>query len=165
MPYYNFDRSIPQNILDGNLQFYSSGSNDLNNTNNLKTLIINDITYQSESFVSDFGLKTNFNLDFKNLNSVGKKDAKYKSSPQMELISLFNVDLSLPLIKYDKYSTNFLTPKMSFRLNPSDMKNYSNSNNKIDVNNIFAVNRLGFSDTFETGKSIILGLDFKRKNK
>ena len=106
MPYYNFDRSIPQNILDGNLQFYSSGSNDLNNTNNLKTLIINDITYQSESFVSDFGLKTNFNLDFKNLNSVGK-DAKYKSSPQMELISLFNVDLSLPLIKYDKYSTNF----------------------------------------------------------
>ena len=163
LPYYNFDRSIPQNILDGNLQFYSSGSNDLNNTNNLKTLIINDITYQSESFVSDFGLKTNFNLDFKNLNSVGKKDAKYKSSPQMELISLFNVDLSLPLIKYDKYSTNFLTPKMSFRLNPSDMKNYSNSNNKIDVNNIFAVNRLGFSDTFETGKSITLGLDFKKE--
>ena len=81
----------------------------------------------------------------------------------MELISLFNVDLSLPLIKYDKYSTNFLTPKMSFRLNPSDMKNYSNSNNKIDVNNIFAVNRLGFSDTFETGKSITLGLDFKKE--
>ena len=49
---------------------------------------------------------------------------------------------------------------MSFRLNPSDMKNYSNSNNKINVNNIFAVNRLGFSDTFETGKSFTLGLDF-----
>ena len=43
------------------------------------------------------------------------------------------------------------------------MKNYSNSNNKIDVNNIFAVNRLGFSDTFETGKSITLGLDFKKE--
>ena len=51
---------------------------------------------------------------------------------------------------------------MSFRLNPSDMKNYSNSNNKIDVN-IFAVNRLGFSDTFETGKSFTLGLDFKKE--
>ena len=29
------------------------------------------------------------------------------------------------------------------------MKNYSNSENKVDINNIFLNNRLGFSDTFE----------------
>ena len=32
------------------------------------------------------------------------------------------------------------------------MKDYSSSDNKIDVNNIFALNRLGLSDTLEAGQ-------------
>ena len=81
------------------------------------------------------------------------------------MLSLFNVELSLPLIKNaDKYN-NILTPKLSFRFNPSDMKDYSTSNNKINANNIFANNRLGLSDTFESGRSITLGLDFKKERK
>ena len=40
------------------------------------------------------------------------------------------------------------------------MKDYSTSDNKIDVNNIFALNRLGLSDTLETGKSITIGFDY-----
>jgi LPS-assembly protein len=61
---------------------------------------------------------------------------------------------------YDSY----LTPKVSFKFNPSDMKNYASSNNKIDVGNIFAINRLGLSDTYEAGKSLTLGIDYKKEN-
>ena len=43
------------------------------------------------------------------------------------------------------------------------MKDYSTSDNKIDVNNIFALNRLGLSDTLESGKSITLGVDYLRE--
>ena len=32
------------------------------------------------------------------------------------------------------------------------MKNYSSSENKIDAGNVFALNRLGLSDTLEAGK-------------
>ena len=165
LPYYNLDWLIEQEYFDGSFNFRSSGSNDLNNTNKLNTNIINDFKYSSSDLISNIGFKTNYFINLKNLNSIGKKSDKYKSSPQVELLSLFNVELSLPLIKdADKYN-NILTPKLSFRFNPSDMKDYSESNNKINVNNIFANNRLGLSDTFESGRSITLGLDFKKERK
>ena len=165
LPYYNLDWLIEQEYFDGSFNFRSSGSNDLNNTNKLNTNIINDFEYSSSDLISNIGFKTNYFINLKNLNSIGKKSDKYKSSPQVELLSLFNVELSLPLIKNaDKYN-NILTPKLSFRFNPSDMKDYSTSNNKINVNNIFANNRLGLSDTFESGRSITLGLDFKKERK
>ena len=165
LPYYNLDWLIEQEYFDGSFNFSSSGSNDLNNTNKLNTNIINDFEYSSSDLISKIGFKTNYFINLKNLNSIGKKSDKYKSSPQVELLSLFNVELSLPLIKNaDKYN-NILTPKLSFRFNPSDMKDYSTSNNKINVNNIFANNRLGLSDTFESGRSITLGLDFKKERK
>ena len=165
LPYYNLDWRIEQEYFDGSFNFSSSGSNDLNNTNKLNTNIINDFEYSSSDLISNIGFKTNYFINLKNLNSIGKKSDKYKSSPQVELLSLFNVELSLPLIKNaDKYN-NILTPKLSFRFNPSDMKDYSTSNNKINANNIFANNRLGLSDTFESGRSITLGLDFKKERK
>ena len=162
LPYYNFNTLISQNYINGELSLYSTGSNDLNNTNKLKTTIINDLTYDSESFISNFGLENNFSINLKNLNSVGKNTNEYKSSPELDLVGLFNANLSLPLIKKGNKYTNILTPKLSFKFNPSDMKDHSSSSNKIDVNNIFATNRLGLSDTFESGKSITLGLDFQK---
>ena len=38
----------------------------------------------------------------KNLNSIGKSSTKYKSSPQVEIVSLFNTEVSLPLIRNTK---------------------------------------------------------------
>ena len=67
------------------------------------------------------------------------------------------------MIKNNDYYTNLLTPKISLRINPSDMINYSDSKNKVDVGNIFLTNRLGLTDTFEAGRSLTLGLDFKRE--
>ena len=165
LPYYNLDWFIEQEYFDGSFNFSSSGSNDLNNTNELNTNIINDFGYSSNDLISNLGFKTNYFINLKNLNSIGKKSDKYKSSPQVELLSLFNAELSLPLIKNTNEYNNILTPKLSFRFNPSDMKDYSTSSNKINVNNIFANNRLGLSDTFETGRSITLGLDFKKERK
>ena len=41
------------------------------------------------------------------------------------------------------------------------MKNHSTSNKLLDPNNIFEMNRLGLNDSFEAGKSITLGFDYK----
>ena len=40
------------------------------------------------------------------------------------------------------------------------MKNSSNQKT-INANNIFEINRLALSDTFEAGKSLTFGLDYK----
>ena len=41
------------------------------------------------------------------------------------------------------------------------MTNNSSSTREVTANNIFDINRLGLSDTFEAGKSVTLGLDYK----
>ena len=45
------------------------------------------------------------------------------------------------------------------------MKDYSENGNIITADNIFSIDRYGFSDSFESGKSLTLGLDFKKENK
>ena len=165
LPYYTFDKNISQNYFDGNVSFGSSGNNVLNNTNKLETNIINNITYNSFDFISNLGFKNNFGINLKNLNSIGKKSNKYKSSTQSELISLYNIDVSLPLIKESEISKNLLTPKLSFRFNPSDMKNYSSKGRTIDANNAWTINRLGLSDTYESGRSLTLGLNYSNERK
>ena len=157
-PYYNFDKLLSSNFLNGSLNFSSSGNNNINNTNQLKSNIINDFSYKSESFISNFGIDNNIDINLKNLNSIGK-NSDYKSSPQSEVVSIFSFNSSLPLKKIDGNYQSYLTPKASFRINPSDMKNYSTSNKKIDVGNIFNLNRLGLTDTHEAGRSLTLGID------
>ena len=162
LPSYNFNRSFDLNSFNGSINFSSSGDNRLKNTNNLRTSVTNDVRYSSINFISNNGIKNNFNLYFKNLNSVGKNDPNYKSSPRIEAMNIFEIASSLPLIKKKENSKEILTPKLSLRLNPNkNMKNYSTSKKSITTSNIFELNRLGLSDTLETGKSLTLGVDYK----
>ena len=165
LPYYSFDKDMAQNYFGGNISFGSSGSNVLNNTNKLETNVINYLTYNSLDLITNLGFKNNFGINFKNLNSVGKKSSKYKSSAQSELISIYNFDLSLPLIKENKETKKLLTPKLSFRFNPSDMKNYSSTSRSINPSNIWAINRLGLSDSYESGRSLTLGINYSNERK
>ena len=165
LPYYNFDRSISQNYFEGNINFSSDGNNYLSDTNKLETNITNNFTYNSLDYISKLGIKNNYSFSLKNLNSIGKNTSQYKPSPQVELAGLFNIDFSMPFEKKVENYDNLLTPKLSFRFNPSDMKDYSSSDNKINTSNAFALNRLGLSDTLETGKSITLGLNYKNEKK
>ena len=165
LPYYNLSKNIEQDYVNGNFSFGSIGNNYLRKTNQLETSIVNNLTYSSLDFISSLGFKNNFGINFKNLNSSGKNTTKYKSSPQMEILSIYRADISLPLIKDTEKSKNLLTPKLSFRFNPSDMKDHSESSNIVDANNAFAINRLGLSDSFETGRSLTLGLDYRNDTK
>ena len=165
LPYYIYEKQISQNFFDGGLFFSSDGNNYLGDTNKLETNITNNLTYNSLDYISNYGLRSNFGLSLKNLNSIGKKSSQYKSDPQIEIASLFNLNFSMPLEKKNVDSDNLLTPKISLRFNPSDMKNYSTSENKINTSNVFALNRLGLSDTLETGRSVTLGLDFINEKK
>ena len=152
------------NYESGSINFNSSGSNDLNNTNNLRTKVINNLNFKSLDIITDRGFKNAYNFYLKNLNTVGKNDSSYKSSPQMELMSIFEVNTSLPMINQTENNINYFTPKASIRFNPSDMKNYSSSDRSINVDGIFDINRLAIDDSFEEGKSLTLGLEYK-KNK
>ncbi len=162
LPSYEFSRSIDLKNLNGSLNFISSGSNRLKDTNNLRTSVVNDFEFNSINYLTNNGFVNNFKIYLKNLNSLGKNDATYKSSPSVEAMSIAEIRTSLPMIKKNNSSNETLTPKISFRVNPgNNMKNHSTSNKLLDPNNIFQMNRLGLSDSFEAGKSLTFGIDYK----
>ena len=162
LPYYNFSRQIFNNSFL-NIDFVSSGSNNLKETNKLTTTLNNDININSNDFFSDFGFKNTFQTYFRNLNSVGKNIDTIKSSPKVELKNIINLETSLPLLKYEENFINTITPRASFRINPTDMNDATNTNRTITANNLFDINRLGLND-FEQGKSLTLGLDYKKES-
>ena len=163
-PYYDFNKSI-ESDFNGSFNFSSSGSNTLQNTNNLKTVISNSLSYDSKDYFSDLGFRNNFGLYFKNFNATAKNDSTYKNSVQSELMTIFTLGSSFPLIKIEKEDIiNSITPKVSFRYNPTDMKNHSSKSRTINADNIFSLNRLGIGDSYEAGRSLTLGVDYKKES-
>jgi len=166
LPYYDFSKNltslIPDNLMNGFLNFNSSGINKLSNTNNLRTTVVNDFNYTSNNFISRLGFKNNFDLYLKNLNAVGENDAIYTSDAQIDGMSILKIDSSFPLIRLNNPIKEILTPKVSLRINPgNNMNNYSGSSANINANNVFDINRLGISNDFEAGRSLTLGMDYK----
>ena len=162
LPYYDYSSTLYESLF-GSIDFSSSGKNTLKDTNNLKTNLTNNLNYISSDFYTNFGLVNNFGIYFKNLNVIGKDDDKYTSNLQSDIFNIYKFETSLPFSKIDSKYNNYLKPKLAFRINPSNMQDYSSSDRLITANNIFDINRLGISDSYEGGKSLTLGLDYKKE--
>ena len=160
LPSYKLSKNFTLENLSGSFSFNSSGNNTLMETNVTTSRLANDLNYTSYNSFFDNGIKTNFEILLKNINSMGKNTTVYKNSPQSELMSAYHYNASLPLKKDNENSVNMLTPKMSLRFSPHEMKNKSNLGRRIDMSNVFSSNRLSVNDSFETGESLTLGLDF-----
>ena len=164
LPYYNFSKTLFANDK-GSLNFNSDGHNTLASTNNLKSIVSNDLSYGTNDIYSDTGFVTNYGIYFRNLNSVGKNDLKIKSSPQSELLNIYEINTTFPLLKELQTKYNYITPKISFRINPSDMKDHSTGGSLITTDNAFSINRLGITNSYESGKTLTLGLDYRSEEK
>ena len=163
LPSYNLSKNFDLETFSGSFNFNSSGNNTLNNTNVVTSSISNNLNYSSLNMLFDSGIKTDFEISLKNINTVGKNNITYKNSPQSELMSKYTYNASLPLIKSNLKAINTLEPKLSLRFSPHEMKNNSNVSRRIDISNIFASNRLSLGNSFEAGESITLGLNFKKE--
>ena len=163
LPSYNFSKNFNLEQLDGSFNFNSSGQNSLRDTNVYTTSLSNNLNYDTNNIFFDNGVKTNFEVLLKNINTVGKNNPQYKESPQSELMSAYVYNTSLPLVKNTEKNRNTLEPKLSFRLSPHDMKNNSAQERRMSINNIFGADRLGMGDSFESGESLTIGLNFKQE--
>jgi len=169
LPSYNFSKNFNLNAEtdtdegDGSFNFSSYGNNTLENTNVVQSTLINDLNFSSINTFSNKGVVKNFEILTKNTNSIGKNSTKYKNSPQSELMSAFNYNLSMPFEKKREDALNTLTPKISFRFSPHDMKKHTDTGRIIFADSVFSSNRLALSDSFETGESLTLGMDLIKK--
>ena len=163
LPSYDFSKNFFLTEFDGSFNFSSSGNNTINNTNISTTTVNNNATYGSLDFYTNKGIVTNYDIYLKNINAMSDKSLKYKNSPQSELMSSYVFDVSLPLKKITKDKKNTLIPKLNFRISPHDMKYHTNTGRRINIKNVFSAGRLGLGDSFETGESLTVGIDFKKE--
>ena len=162
-PSYNLSKILnTKDNLKGALSLNSSGSQHINNTNVYETQIINDLSYQSEDKFLNNGIINKFNVLFKNVNSTGKNSTQYKNSVETELLSSLLFESSYPLLREGINFNNFFTPKLSLRYSPNSMKNLKDEDRRIDINNIWSLNRIASSSTIESGQSLTVGAEYKK---
>ena len=165
-PYYNIYKSFnTYESLDGNLSLNSWGSHHLFNTNVKEAYIINDLLYQSQDKFLVNGIKNKYSLLLKNVNSDAENSSKYKNDTQGKLLTSAIFESSYPLLREGIDFNNYLTPKISLMYSPNKMKNLKNEKRRIDINNIFLLNRIGFADVVESGQSLTIGTEYKKTRK
>ncbi len=163
LPTYNFTKNFNLEGLKGGFNFNTNGNNTLNSTNVTTSVVSNNLNYSSHNNYFNNGVKSNYGIFFKNINTAGKNNPQYKSSPQSELSSAYIFNTSVPLIKNSETTFNTFEPKLSFRFSPHDMKNNKDLERRVDMNNIYNINRLGMDNSYEGGESLTVGFDFKKE--
>ena len=151
--------------LNGNLSLATSGHKRKFNTNSEETVLINNLLFESNSIIKGNGLNNNYKLELKNVNSNAKKSTYYRNSRSNKLLSTFLLESSFPLKKEGENFNSFLTPKISMRYSPNPTRNVKQKDSRINVNNIFSLDRIGVSDAVEGGQSLTIGSEYKKTNK
>jgi LPS-assembly protein len=163
LPSYNFSKNFFLESIKGSFNLNSQGNNTLEDTNVTTSKIFNDLNYSSINNVLDNGIKTNFDIFLKNVNTKGKNNPEYKENLHTRLMSAYTFNASLPMINKTSSTFNTLEPKLSLRLSPNQMRDNNTLERRIDINNIFNTNRLSMDESFESGESVTLGLNFKKE--
>lgn len=154
--------SLTKYFNNSNYSLNSSGSIKNYDTNIYEAVMINDLVYNSDSFISKKGLTNNYNFVFKNVNTDSKNSSTYKQDRDHKIMSIFEYNSSYPLIKRMKDYQNILSPMLSLKFSPNDTKDLKNTDRRIDINNIFNINRIGQSDVVEGGASLTYGAKFSK---
>ena len=157
-----FDQDSNSN---GQLIFKSSGFIKNYDTNVFEKANINDIIFNTNSKISNNGLKNNFNFLIKNVNLDSEKSKKYKNKNSHELASIMQYKVSYPLIKQlQNDTTNKVNPVMVLKYSPSNTKDISDSENRLDMQNVYSINRISQNDTVEGGASLTFGSEFVKSD-
>ena len=161
-PNYSLNQNINTNEnIKGTLTFTSSGNNIMYDTNIAEAQIINDLLYKSEDKYLASGIKNNYNILLKNVNSDANNSTQVSNKLKTQLLSSFIFESSYPLIREGINFKDYITPKIAMRYSPNKMKNLKNEDRRIDINNIFSLDRIGFSNTVESGESLTVGAEYK----
>ena len=165
-PTYQLLKQLENNTkLNGNFSLNSSGYLKNYDTNVFERVLINDLLFKSDPQFTQNGFKNSYNVLLKNINTQADRSKRYEETRDHKLASLIEYKSSYPLIKKDENYNNILKPLISLRYSPNNTRNMRDDNRRIDINNIFNLNRIGANDTVEGGGSLTFGAEYLKSNK
>ena len=161
LPRFDFTKKIDNKTkLLGDFSFRSNNMIRNYNTNILEKININDLLFNSSPKISKKGFYNNYNVIVKNANTDTQNSKNYKDNENYFMSGLFQFNSSLPLIKESEGFQNILKPKLALKLAPNSSNDVSHKDSRIDVNNVYSLNRIGAKETIEGGASLTFGNDY-----
>ena len=149
----------------GNFSFKSENLVKNYNTNVYEKNKINNFIFNSLPKITRMGLYNNYDFKIVNSNTDTQNSNKYKDEENFYLSGIFQFNSSLPLVKESDNYQNILRPKFALKIAPNYTKDISGEETKLDINNIYSINRISQQDITEGGISITYGNDFSIFNK
>tara|TARA_B100001142_G_scaffold327086_1_gene383921 strand:- start:4369 stop:6756 length:2388 start_codon:yes stop_codon:yes gene_type:complete len=167
LPKINITKQIENKTkLNGNFSFISNNLVRNYQTNIFEKTNINDLIFNSNPKITNHGFYNNYDFIIKNVNSDTQNSDDFKENENYYLSGLFQFNSSLPMIKENNNLRKILKPKLAIKISPNDTKDISDSDeSRLDVNNIYDLNRLASDNTVEGGFSLTYGNDFTIFNK
>ena len=164
-PDFSFSKNIPlDDSYKGKFNFNSSGFQKNYNTNIYEAQVNNDFNFSSYNYFTNTGIRTNYKLLLKNLNTYSENSSTVSENSNHELFSSLLINSELPLKKkISNQNTNYLKPKIQFKFTPTSSADISSRAGRLSYSNIFSSSRTG-GDTAEVGRSLTIGLEFEKKN-
>jgi len=129
------------------------------NTNNQINYLYNELNIKSNINQLNFGILSDYQFLFKNLNSKNQ-NTNYKDDGNMYYSGIYQFNSSLPLIKIDRENEKILEPKLSLKIAPNHTRDNRNDENKIDINNVYSIDRFSEKNSTEGGISLAYGSDY-----
>ena len=161
LPKINIAKNIENKTdLNGNFKFNSNNYIKNYQTNVLEKININDLTFNSNPKISSSGFYSNYDFIIKNVNSDTQNSNTFKESENFYLSSLIQFNSSLPLKKEDEFFEKILTPKLALKISPNNSRDLKDDENRIDISNVYNLNRLSSNNTIEGGVSLTYGNSF-----
>jgi LPS-assembly protein len=160
-PNYSLSKKFnPDFEMNGLLSLDSSGFIKNYDTNVYEKVIINDLLFNTYPKISSHGLINNFDFLVKNINTEADNSTKYKKEKSYRLASLAQYNLSYPLLKKTENYTNKFKPLLVVKFSPNKTKNMSKEERRIDISNIYSLNRIATNDNIEEGASMTYGFNY-----
>lgn len=150
--------------LDGNFRFETDGLIRQYNTNILEKHLINNLIFNSTSKINRLGFLNNYEFMIRNTNSENKKSL-YKNNRNHYLSGIYQYNTILPLIKDGKFYQNIFKPRVSARIAPEHTKDEKNKERKVDLTNIYSLDRITDGSSIEGGLSLTYGMDYSISEK
>ena len=136
------------------------------NTNVLETSNINDLTFDSYPIISNKGFYNNYQFLLRNSNTKASNSKTLKNNVSGDFSGLLQLNSSMPLIKNDEKFTKTLNPKLSVKIAPNYTKNNNTTDNILDIDNIYLLNRYSNQNKYlEGGVSFAYGAEYSISDK
>ena len=166
LPKVDFVKKIDNKTsLDGNFTFKSQGLAKNYNTNVFETININDLIFKSSPKISEKGFYNNYEFIIKNSNTDAQNSINYKKKENIYLSGLMQLNSSLPLVQMNEKYKKIINPKLALKIAPNYTKDSRNDENRIDISNVYSLNRTTENDMIEGGVSLTYGNEFSIFNK